>query len=79
MRHDFLKAWRYTSNYRTGIRRFAPRVPPMMSLPFFGLFFALLLAFAGQRLAAVLAWLISMAVLLALFHAHATDPLNIVL
>jgi hypothetical protein len=51
----------------------------MMSLPFFGLFLALLLAVAGQRLAAVLAWLVSMAVLLALFNAHATDPLNIVL
>ncbi|MGA0563955.1 DUF5993 family protein [Ancylobacter sp. VNQ12] len=51
----------------------------MMSLPFFGLFVSLVLAAAGERLPAVLAWLVSMAVLLALFRAHATDPLNIVL
>jgi hypothetical protein len=51
----------------------------MMSLPFFGLFAALIFAAIGRRGLAVALWLASMAVLLALFRAHATDPLNLVL
>lgn len=51
----------------------------MMSLPFFGMLLALVFAGAGQRALAILAWLVSIGVLLALFRLHATDPLNIVL
>ncbi|MCK0207846.1 DUF5993 family protein [Starkeya koreensis] len=51
----------------------------MMSLPFFGLFLALVFAGAGQRTLAILVWLVSIGVLLALFRLHATDPLDIVL
>jgi len=51
----------------------------MMSLPFFGMFLALVFAGAGQRALAVLAWLVSIAVLLTLFRLHATDALDIVL
>lgn len=51
----------------------------MMSLPFFGLFLALAFAGVGQRGLAVVAWLVSIVVLVALFRAHATDALDIVL
>lgn len=51
----------------------------MMSLPFFGLFAAFACIWAGKRAAALALWAISIAVLLALFRLHATDPLNIVL
>ncbi|ADH90584.1 putative transmembrane protein [Ancylobacter novellus DSM 506] len=51
----------------------------MMSLPFFGLLVALAFTGTGHRGLAVLFWLLSIAVLLALFRLHATDPLDIVL
>lgn len=51
----------------------------MMSLPFFGLFAGLVLAIAGWRGTAMLAWALSMTVLALLFRQHATDALNIVL
>lgn len=51
----------------------------MMSLPFFGLFAALVLLGLGHRRPAMAVWGLSIVVLLALYHAHATDTLDIVL
>lgn len=47
----------------------------MMTLPFFGLFGGLVLAWAGRRSLAILLWVMSLAVTLALFRHHVTDPL----
>lgn len=51
----------------------------MMSLPFFGIFAALILVLAGQRVASIVIFAASLAALIILFKLHATDPLNIVL
>lgn len=51
----------------------------MMSLPFFGAFLALLATLSGERMIALILWVVSTAVLLALFRMHATSPLNIAL
>lgn len=47
----------------------------MMSLPFFGVFAAFCLAWADRHRAALALWIASMAALLLLFRAHATDSL----
>jgi hypothetical protein len=47
----------------------------MMSIPFFGLFAGFCLVWAGRRAAAMALWLASMAMLVLLFRAHATDSL----
>lgn len=47
----------------------------MMTLPFFGLFAGLVLGWAGRRELAILAWALSLAMMLALFRHHVTDPL----
>ncbi|WP_170308642.1 DUF5993 family protein [Ancylobacter pratisalsi] len=51
----------------------------MMSLPFFGIFAAFLLAGGGRRGPALLLWALSMVVLLLLFRSHSTDALDVVL
>jgi len=51
----------------------------MMSLPFFGVFLALSATLAGQRGAALVLWVVSVAAMLALFRLHATDSLHIAL
>ncbi len=51
----------------------------MMSVPFFGLFFAFALVMAGKRTASIVLFALSMVVLLVLFKLHATDPLAITL
>ncbi|MFS8036819.1 DUF5993 family protein [Xanthobacter sp. AM11] len=51
----------------------------MMSLPFFGVFLALLATLTGERVIALILWAVSMAAMLALFRMHASDPLHIVL
>ncbi|MEP9379667.1 DUF5993 family protein [Aquabacter sp. CN5-332] len=50
-----------------------------MSLPFFGIFIALALVLAGQRVASIVLFAASLAALLVLFKLHATDSLNLVL
>ena len=51
----------------------------MMSIPFFGIFLALVATLAGSRPVALVLWAISMVAMLALFKHHATDALNIAL
>lgn len=51
----------------------------MMSLPFFLQAASILCAWTGQRAAAVVLLLVSVAVTLVLFRLHANDPLAIVL
>ncbi len=50
-----------------------------MSLPFFGLFSALLLIAVGKRRLAILFWLASFVGLLVLFRDHAMDTLRMIL
>ncbi len=49
----------------------------MMSIPFFGFFFAFAGILAGKRGFAVVAFALALIVTLVLFKLHATDPLNI--
>ncbi|QTL02990.1 hypothetical protein J5J86_19820 [Aquabacter sp. L1I39] len=49
----------------------------MMSLPFFGMCLAFILVMAGRRLASIVVFTFSFAVLLVLFRMHATDALNL--
>ncbi len=49
----------------------------MMSLPFFGVFLALLSAVSGFRTGAVVLTLLSVVATLVLFRLHATDSLAI--
>lgn len=51
----------------------------MMSLPFFGVFLALVATLTGERMIAIGLWLVSMAAMLVLFRLHATSPLPIAL
>lgn len=51
----------------------------MMSLPFFGMFLALLATLVGERAIALLLWAASTVIMLALFKMHATSPLDIAL
>lgn len=53
--------------------------PPMMSLPFFGVFFSVLSAWMGFRRIALGLALVSIVGTLALFRMHATDALQIAL
>ncbi len=51
----------------------------MMSIPFFGVFLALVATLAGSRPLALVLWAVSMVAMLGLFKLHATDALNIAL
>lgn len=51
----------------------------MMSVPFFGVFLALIATLAGSRPVALVLWIVSMVAMLVLFRHHATDALNIAL
>ncbi|WAC28722.1 DUF5993 family protein [Ancylobacter sp. SL191] len=51
----------------------------MMSLPFLGLFAALIFVSVGHRRLAILCWLTSMVILLVLFRGHAADTLRMIL
>jgi hypothetical protein len=49
----------------------------MMSIPFFTAFAAIALAWFGQRIAAMVTLLVTIAVITVLFRLHATDVLNL--
>lgn len=51
----------------------------MMSIPFFGIFLALVATLAGSRPIALFFWVVSVVAMLVLFKLHATDPLQIAL
>lgn len=51
----------------------------MMSIPFFGVFLALVATLAGSRPVALVLWAVSMVAMLVLFQQHATDTLDIAL